>query len=409
MRILATIAWRNIWRNRRRSWVLITAIAVGVFCFVGSMTFMDGFSIQMVNTAIELEGGHIRVAAEGYQENPTIRTRIGDVEDVQARISDMSMMQSAPQVITPGMVNSSEQAAGVRVIGVDPDREDLISSVPQLIGEGEYLSPERGNEEVVIGAALADRLNVRLGEKIVIMVSDLDNNVSAGAYRIRGLYMSNSSEFDKVNVFVHIGEARRLLGYGDAETSALTMRLDRGVPLEEITATLSEKLADLPLEVVTWRDRSPVLVLMRDTYDIASFVLVIILFAAISFSIINSFLMVIFERIREIGIMSANGLRPHQVRWMLYLEAVFIVFIGLAVGGLFSAGMITVWLQNGLDLSAFAEGVRSFGIGTVIYPFIDWGHLLSGTAMIFVMVLLSVLYPAFKASRFGIVEAINYV
>ncbi len=124
---------------------------------------------------------------------------------------------------------------------------------------------------------------------------------------------------------------------------------------------------------------------------------------------INSFIMVIFERIREIGIMSANGVRPGQVRLMLYLEAVFIVLLGTALGGLLAFGMIAYWSAVGLDLSAFAEGLSSFGASSVIYPYVHWGHITSGFVMIFIMVLLAVLYPAVKASRFEIVEAINYV
>ncbi|NNE35605.1 MAG: FtsX-like permease family protein, partial [Rhodothermales bacterium] len=164
-----------------------------------------------------------------------------------------------------------------------------------------------------------------------------------------------------------------------------------------------------PVDVLTWEDRMPMLVMMRQTYDVFSVALVLILFSAISFSIINSFLMVIFERIREIGIMSANGLRPMQIFSMLYLEAAFIVIIGLCTGGIVAAALVAWWAETGLDLSAFADGMRQFNLGTVIYPFVDWRHIWIGVTTIFFVVFLSVLYPAFKASRFRAVEAINYV
>ncbi|MBT8399567.1 MAG: ABC transporter permease [Rhodothermia bacterium] len=408
MNIIAKIAWRNIWRNKRRSWVLITAIGVGVFCYVGTMTFADGFSIQMVNSSIELEGGHVRISANGYQDNPTIRGKLTDYSGLEQDLLALEGLTFAPQVYSPGMVNSSEQASGVRIVGVEPRAESSVSSIPASIVEGSYLGDE-ATDEIVIGEAQADRLNVRVGEKVVVMVSDLDNEVSAGAYRVRGLYRTNSSEFEKLMAFVHIDKARELLGYSTDEVSTISIHLDRGVQLESATDRIRAAVSEHPVEVLTWRDRSPILVLMRESYDIASYILVVVLFAAISFSIINSFLMVIFERIREIGIMSANGLRPRQVRFMLYLEAVFIVILGMIAGGLLSTALIYVWAKNGLDLSAFAEGVRSFGIGTVVFPFVDWSHILNGVLMIFLMVLLSVLYPAFKASRFNTVEAINYV
>ncbi len=407
--MLAKIAWRNIWRNKRRSWVLISAISIGVFCFVGSMTFADGFSIQLVNTSIELDGGHIQLSSSGYADNPTIRSRIRHLGSVEDALDQSLITLYSPQVVTSGMVNSAEQASGVRLVGVDPLRERGVSSIPDRIVQGEYLSPEVVDGEVVIGISLADRLNVTVGEKIVVMVSDLENEVSAGAYRVRGLFTTNSAEYDRMMVFVHIGEARRLLGYSTEEASTISVHLDPGTDLKISAAALRGRLSEMPVDVLTWEDRLPMLVLMRQTYDVFSVALVLILFSAISFSIINSFLMVIFERIREIGIMSANGLRPMQIFSMLYLEAAFIVILGLLVGGIVAAGLVAWWAETGLDLSAFAEGMRSFNLGTVIYPYVDWRHIWTGVITIFIVVFLSVLYPAFKASRFRAVEAINYV
>lgn len=409
MKMLAKIAWRNIWRNKRRSWVLISAISLGVFCFVGSMTFADGFSIQLVNTSIELDGGHIQVSATGYNDNPTIRLRIDTLSAVEQGLRGIPYARYAPQVSTSGMVNSAEQAAGVRVVGVDPGLERRISSIPARIVQGEYLSGGVDDGEIVIGVTLSERLNVTVGEKIVVMVSDLENEVSAGAYRVRGLFTTNSAEYDRTIAFMHIDEARRLLGYTPEEASTVSLHLDPGVELAAAASSVRERLEGFSVEVLTWEDRLPMLVMMRQTYDVFVVALVLILFSAISFSIINSFLMVIFERIREIGIMSANGLRPAQIFGMLYLEAAFIVVLGLIAGGVLAAGLVAVWANTGLDLSAFADSMRNFNIGTVIYPYVDWGHIWTGVQTIFVVVFLAVLYPAFKASRFRAVEAINYV
>ena len=409
MSILIKIAWRNIWRNPRRSWVLITAIAIGVFSFLGAVAYIDGFSIQMVDSAINLQGGHIQISGRGYHENPTIRTYVPDVARVERAIAEIDAIRYAPQATTPGMINSAEQASGVVITGVDPVREQTVSSVAEFIVEGAYLSPEGAAGEVVIGMALAERLNVFLGEKVVLMANDLDNEVSAGAYRIVGLFRTNSSDFDKTHVYLHLNQARDLIGYTAEQASTVTLRLDLGLDLVQTAIRLQTTLDAADLEILTWRERSPLLVMMNEMMDLANVFLVVILFTAIAFTLINSFIMVIFERIREIGIMSANGVRPGQVRLMLYLEAVFIVLLGTAVGGVLAIALISWWSAVGLDLSAFAEGLSSFGAASVIYPYVHWGHILNGFVMIFVMVLLAVLYPAVKASRFEIVDAINYV
>ena len=409
MSILIKIAWRNIWRNPRRSWVLITAIAVGVFSFLGAVAYIDGFSIQMVESAINLQGGHIQVSGRGYHENPTIRTYVSDVGRVEEAIAQIDNVRYAPVAVTPGMINSAEQASGVVINGVDPVREAAVTTIATSIVEGTYLSPGGEAHEVVIGVALAERLNVLLGEKVVLMANDLDNEVSAGAYRIVGLFRTNSSDFDKTNVYLHLDQGRELIGYTAQEASAVTIRLDTGLDLVATAVDLHRNLDDAEVEVLTWQERSPLLVMMNEMMDMANIFLVVILFTAIAFTLINSFIMVIFERIREIGIMSANGVRPGQVRLMLYLEAVFIVLLGTVVGGVLAFSLIAWWSAVGLDLSAFAEGLSSFGAASVIYPYVDWGHIVNGFVVIFVMVLLAVLYPAVKASRFGTVEAINYV
>lgn len=409
MALLAKIAWRNIWRNPRRSGVLISALAVGVFSFLGGIAYIDGFSLQMVNAAIERQGGHIQVTGAGYHQNPTIRSYVDRKDEVEIGLSELPELRFAPQVRTPGMITSADQSAGTVIIGVDPDRERTVSSVPVSIVEGAYLPADGAGNDVVIGEALAHRLNVLLGERIVLMANDLDNEISAGAYRVIGLFRTNSTDYDKAHVYLHERHARDLVGYGDNQVSVFTVHLDVGQDVTEIAAQLRASLPREELEILTWRDRSPLLVMMSDFMNVANVILVIILFTAIAFTLANSFIMVIFERIHEIGIMAAGGVRPGQVRLMLYLEALFIVILGMLIGGVLAFALIAWWSSVGLDLTNFSEALHSFGVAAVLYPYVDWGHVTSGFAMIFVMVLLSVLYPAIKASRFKIVDAMHHV
>ena len=408
MRLIPKIAWRNVWRNPRRTWVLVTAIGIGVFSFVGSTAFMDGFSVQMVDAAVDLRGGHIQIAAAGYQDNPTLRARIDDGTAVEAALASETGVDAAPEVTVAGMANSAEQAAGVVIQGVDPGREPAVTTVSGAVVAGTYLRPEGGAHEVFMGEALADRLKLRPGEKVILMVNDVDNDLSAGAYRIIGLFRTGSREFDKTHVFLHLDEARALVGF-DGQVSTYTLRLHDERSVDAVAARLRTALAPHGLEVLTWEERNPLLVLMREAYDYSVIVLVVILFTAVAFSLVNAFLMVIFERIREIGIMMANGVRPRQIRQMLYVEAVIMMGLGTMLGVGLSGAILGYWMAVGLDLSDFAEGLEAFNVGAVVYPYLDAGHMALGFAMILVMVFLSVVYPAFKAGRFDAVEAINHV
>ena len=407
--ILTKIAWRNIWRNPRRSWILILAIATGVFCFLGSMSFMDGFSLQMVDQSIRMQGGHIQLAGKGYLKNPTVRTRIVDAQEASTITGALQGVSSAPGIVTQGMINSAEQASGVQIYGIDPIAEARVSSIAASIIEGDYLEEDMDRNVVLIGQALAEKLNVLPGEKIVLMVNDLNNQVQAGAYRIVGLFSTSNPAYDKSRIYLHLEEARRLVSYGEHALSTISIRLEPGTDQDLVVNELRSRVDTAHVEVLPWQERAPLLTMMRELYDVSSLIFAVILFTAIAFTIINSFLMVIFERIREFGIMSANGVKPAQIRRMLFLEALFICILGIGIGATLASVLIWRWSQNGLDLSAFSEGIGSFGAGTVIYPFVDWGHILTGFSVILVIVLLAVLYPAFKAGRFKPVDALRHV
>ena len=388
--------------------MLISAVAIGVFTFVGVVAYIDGLSVQLIRTAIELRGGHIQISGTGYFENPALRTRITGMTEVAQILDNFDGLRFAAQQRASGMISSAEQSAGITVVGVDPAQEEYVSPIPTLMVEGEWLSGDAEAGEVIMGTALAERLGVLLGERVVLMVSDLAGDVSAGAYRIRGLFTSNSTEYDKRHVLMHESAMDALTGFPPNAASTFAIILDADQDIRQVSAALRGALSEKNVEVLTWLDRSPMLVMMDEMMNLTNVILVVILFTAIGFTLINSFIMVIFERIREIGIMAAGGVRPGQVRLLLFLEASFVVLLGAGVGIVLSAGVLGWWSAVGLDLSAFAEGLSRFGAGTVIRPYVNIGRMASGFALIFVMAFLAVLYPAIKASRFKIVDAMNH-
>jgi ABC-type lipoprotein release transport system permease subunit len=408
MRMLLTIAWRNVGRNRRRSAVLVGAVAFGVLAYVGSTAFMDGLGIELVAGAVDLQGGHVQVASSGYHGNPTIESRIADPDAVLAAVARFPDASAAPQVVTPGMASSTEQSGGIMIHGVDPVLEPGVTAIAERVVEGSWLDAAGDADQVVVGHGLAERLRVGLGEKIVLMASDLDNEVSAGAYRISGLYRSGSTSFDKTSVYILLGEAQRMLGF-DGEVSTVTVRLALPDDAAPVARGLSEELAGRDLEALSWEERNPMIEMAKEAYDYSAVITALILFAAVGFTLVNSFLMVIFERIHELGIMLAQGVKPAWIRRMLFLEAVIVAAIGAVVGIVLATAVLAYWIHAGMDLSSFAEGLGALNVRTVIYPYLDWGHLGMGFGVIAVMVALSVLYPAIKASRFEAVEAINHV
>ncbi|MFQ5769521.1 MAG: ABC transporter permease [bacterium] len=407
MKIILKIAWRNIWRNPRRTWVLVTSIAVGVLGYLGTTGFSRGFLKQMVEATINLHGGHIMITAKGFHDNPQIRLFIQHPQRIEDILNDIPGIQYAPLISFQGMINSSETASGVVINGVVPNRESQITTISGSIIQGRYLNVQNGQHDIVIGELLAKKLNVEIGEKVVLMTSDLENNINSGAYRIVGLYRSSSPDFDKTFVYLNKKQAQNLAGYKN-EVTAFTVKIKETLNLEFIVNEIKSNLNHANLEVLSWRERNPLLVLALDAYDNSIVIIVVILFIAIAFSIANSFLMVIYERIHELGIMMANGILPKKIRRILYTEAFFITLIGTMTGFLISAGILGYLGHSGLDLSAFAQGLGKFGVGSLVYPEIAAIDVILGLLVINVVVFLSVLYPAIKASRFEVVEAIRF-
>lgn len=404
MKVILKIAWRNIWRNPRRSWVLISTIAIGIFGFLGTMSFIKGMVYQMVDSMINLNAGHIQVAAKGYNDNPSIRLFIKEPGEVEKALTDISGIRYSQQVSFQGMANSSETASGVIISGIDPVREPDVTVISRLIIEGSYLS-EDGRNEVVIGKELTRRLNVTLEEKIVLMASSLTGEINSGAYRVTGIFKSVSPDFDRASVFIHMRNAQGLAGYTD-EVSAYIIRLPQEADLNKTINLIKKKLPSL--EALSWMDRFPIVVISLESFDTFAVIFIAIVFTAVAFSIINTFLMVIYERIREIGIMMAVGIFPGKVRSILFLEALFITLIGTAFGAVLTAGIIGYFGHFGLDLSVISKGLGKYGIAPVVYPSLELSDIVSALLAVNIIVTLAVIYPAVKASRFKVVDAINF-
>lgn len=375
---------------------------------MGTTAFSRGFLEQMVDSAIDLHGGHIMVLAEGYNENPNIRTYIKQPQPIAAVLDSMPDLTAAAIVSVSGMVSSPETAASVLIQGVQPEREKKVTTIARSIREGAYFSGTDGRNEIVIGEALAEKLNVRLGEKVVLMLSDLENNISSGAYRVAGIFRVASRDFEKANVYLPLREAQRLTGYGNAVTG-FSIRLEDSDSMPAVNAHLVNKLDASQVEVLTWKERNKLIDLALQTYDFSLVITILILFIAIAFSIANSFLMVIYERIYEFGIMMANGVLPKKIRLMLYMETFLLTLLGLALGFVLTVVVLGYWSYAGLDLSNFAGGLSQFGVSPLIYPEFVLYDVVLGVIIINLIILASVLYPAFKASRFEVVDAIRFV
>jgi ABC-type lipoprotein release transport system permease subunit len=391
--MLIRMAWRNLWRNPRRTAVVLTAISIGLAGCIVSMAINLGVMAGMVDTAIRSGLGHIQVHGSGWDENPELEIRLMDGGAAVAKALDAipEIEHWAPRLHAQGLVASPRASVGVSISGVDPKREAGVSVAPESLMRGQWLGePKR----LVLGYKLAARLDADIGTKLVLSVQDLTGELTGHAYRVSGLIRANSRELDDGFVFMRLEDAQQLLGMGEAISEIAIVTKDR-----ERVAMIQQKLqASLEAgpEVRTWEQLEPLLVYMIETFDSMAWIAYAAVFIAMAFGIANVLLMAVFERTREIGMMRAIGMSRVRVVGMVVLESSLVTTLGLFLG--VAVGVIGVWsIQDGIDISAWAGSLDDYGIESVLKPDFRRRDLVAPILIGAITAVLSSFWPALRA------------
>lgn len=411
MKIILLLSWRNLWRNRRRSLVVITSIALGIFAMIFSMGFMNGMNAQMVENTISTSLGHIAIHMEGFHENMKLERHFTANDEVLQAISGVSSIQAyAPKLTVQGMVRSAETSRGVMIVGIDPAREHLVSKISS------YTSSENGSrflensdaDEVLISRSLARKLDLTVGDRLVLMVQDLHNEIIGEGLVVTGLFESPMESFDKYTVFVGLKKLQRITGLGGAISGLTLLLADKDRILPERNR-LRKALQGRGLEVLSWQDMAPNLVKAVALFDAMMYIFFAIVFATVIFSIANTLIMAVMERFHEIGVMKSIGTRPSRVFAMILFEAVNLGLVGLAAG--ITAGMALTWILGltGINLSFYMESMRTWGTGSVIYPAIKPTDIAVSAAIVLTTTIAAALYPALKAARIKPLDALHFI
>jgi putative ABC transport system permease protein len=404
--MLLTIAWRNIWRNHRRSLIVLVSIVVGVAAAMVSDGLSIGMMQQMLDNQIGSHISHIQIHAKGFNDNRVIQSSITDVQSVEEALASTSGVKHwSRRVLTFGLLSSAQNSSGGLIVGVEPGREPAVTSISESLVEGRYLSGKP--HEVVIGKRMAEKLGVGLGDKVVGMASALNGDVGSDLFRVVGIYHTVSSEFDKMHMFTSLTGAQKMLEL-DGRVIEYAIIVDDLRRVEEVKRVLRAKLGG-GYEVLSYRDLLPMLVYMLDMYGQMMLVLYVIIGLAMIFGIINTMLMSVFERIQEFGVLMAVGMKNSHVFRMVMTEALLLSVMGTAAGLLAGAATVLALGAVGIDFSMFAEGLNAFGVGAVIHPRLTSSSILSVIVIIPVTALLGALYPALKATRLQPVTAIRHV
>ncbi|UCD85120.1 MAG: ABC transporter permease [Deltaproteobacteria bacterium] len=405
MGTLFKIAWRNIWRNTRRTVILVLAIGIGLMGIIVTEAFMNGMENNMVQNIIRSSLGHIQIYAKGFDENPVVERSMGDSPELLTILDNHPGIKNySRRIRAMGLISNPEHSRGVMIVGIEPSREPHITYIEHSIVDGRYLR-EGDTGRLIVGKKLADEFELELGSKVVLMAQDLEKDIASGAYRVVGIFRTDSSEFDKATVFITLPDARKLLSLSE-QISKIVIVVNDLRQLVAVAGGLRTKL-EFDLMVHTWEEIEPVLVRIVELYGQFTYIVYLIVFVAMAFGIINTMLMVIFERVREMGVMMALGIRPIQIVLLVILETVCIGIVGLCLGNLLGAFFLGIF-HNGMDLSFLAEGMEYWGMSHIIFPSIGLDNLLIANLSTIVTAIIISIYPAIRAARFRPVEALRH-
>lgn len=406
------MAWRNVWRSPTRSWVVISAIALGVWAALSLTGFATGMMKSYVNSAIENSIGHLQIHAPGFTEEYDLKHQLPPASDLEAHLKAVPQLQAySMRTVVSGMASSSQGARGVMVKGVDPEQEAAVSTIGEKLVDGAFFPEMRGNA-VLIGQELADKLNLKLRSKLVLTFQGVDREITAAAFRVVGVFDTGNTPFDGSTVFVERTDLNRLiLPQSDTTTVRAELVYEAALLLEDarqadtVAALLSQVLPDQ--EVKTYREVSPDLELYESQIQNVSMIYLVVILLALVFGIINTMLMAVLERIRELGMLMAIGMNKLRVFAMIVLETILLGVVATPIGLLLGYLTISYVRENGINMSAYSEGMASYGLSQVIYFDVEPGVYTQMAIGVFLTAVLAAIYPALKAIRLKPVDALH--
>jgi ABC-type lipoprotein release transport system permease subunit len=408
--IFVRMAWRNVWRNFRRSVLTILAIAFGLTVLIWLVGLADGIHEQMIRNATRTVIGHLQIHKKGYHEDPDIQRALAEPEPIARMLETFPHVESyAERVKGQGLLSSAENSAGVMIMGIQPAHESRVTNIAQKTVVGEYDLPP-GGMKILIGSKLAKFLKVGLGDKLVLLGQAADGSLANDLFRVSGIFTTGMPDLDRGVCYVNSEDCQKFFVIG-GKVFELAVIVDNTDNIHAVAAGLKQRLDLSEVEVMTWDEVAPDLAEFIRIDDASVYILIIIVFFVVAIGILNTMLMSIFERVREFGIMMAVGTKPRQIVWLVMLESLWIAVVSLVCGIVAGALVTQYCTTHGIDLTRFMGEMSMVGttLDPILYAKLTARNIIRSSVIVLFVSLGVAVYPAVKAARLQPVEAIRYV
>ncbi|RLQ21011.1 FtsX-like permease family protein [Seongchinamella sediminis] len=408
MSVTQRLAWRNLWRHGRRTWLTVAGM---VFCnalLVFMISMQLGSYALMIDGTLSVLTGHLQVQDQRFLDEPRMRYTVPDGEALARQLRHATGVSAiAARGSAFALASSEERSFGIQVLGVQPAYEHRVSTLPGLLSRGRYLD-DSDAAEIVVGAVLARNLKIDVGDEITLLGSGRDDSFAAGIATVVGIIDSGMTELDRSVAEIPLGYFQATFAM-DTDVHALVIKvndLDHVAPLKTAIAGL------LPAASTTVRDWDQLQPGLRQAIQadlFSAFVMYAVLIVLVAFSVLNTQLMSVLERTREFGVMTALGVRPGQLARLVLLETAIMSLLGLLLGCL-AGGLLVAWLgQVGFTLEGMEEAMERYNLEGRIYPQLSLASLFGGPLVVFLGGMLAAIYPALRLHTLQPVDAMRAV
>ncbi len=399
---LFKMAYRDLGRNRRRTFFSSLALGIGLTLLLLMAGVLSWELISGMDLSIKLQSGHLQVSAQSYDQNKTSLAwadLIQNPDQVASQIGGLPQVAVAtPRLLASGIISSGDETMGVRIIGIEtgsnanaPYRDGMVS--------GQYLAAD-DNTGILIGQALADKMNLKSGDQVTLLVNTSNGDVQQQDFTIRGIYTTHTPSYDQTFVFMPLAKAQAITNTANRASTIFVMLKDI-----QQTNAVAAALQSTQYKVETYEQMNALLVQFNQYADALLFVLYIIVLAIISTVIVNTLVMSVFERTREIGILAAIGMKSRSIMTMFFAESFLLAVGGIAIGLVLGSIVVSLVGKFGIPIGNF--GITGFYLGERIYATLTLKDAVYLTITTFVVTLLAALYPASLAARMEPVEALH--
>jgi ABC-type lipoprotein release transport system permease subunit len=402
------LAWRNVWRNTRRTTIILIAVIIGVWSMILLGSLMRGIAVGIIKNGISTLTGHFQIHHRGYRNDPAIENSMPNPSTVESALKQILPQGSlwAQRVRVNAVVSNARHSAGVTLVGIDPIPEAKISFIGAAISSGRYLKKNDKNG-IIVGEALVEKFETKIGRKLVLMSQDTHREMASRAFRIIGTFGAEMETTEKQYVFVNRDTSQKMLKLDDA-ISEIGIILPDKPDNPKVYDQLKALLPHDQYEVNDWRDLLPFQTAYLRILDGFMYIWYLVVFVAMGFGIVNTTLMAVYERMREFGLLKALGMKPWWILREVLTESFLLLITGMIIGNGLGLVSIFVLSRSGIDLSALAAGAEYAGMTRIIYPAIDLKDVTVANLVVLVLGLCVSAYPAVKAARFTPVEALTH-